>query len=199
MGIKALYPIGLQKENLTSHVSKQYVDANETRLNENFKRITDQFAEVFDVLENGVQGAQGPRGPRGFTGEKGEQGETGPQGPQGIQGATGLQGIQGVQGEQGEQGAQGPKGEQGEQGIQGLQGIQGEQGEQGPQGAQGIQGEKGDKGDTGESGITTPVSGLFNLSVDSDGNLWVYYADGGTAPDFYYDEDTGNLYFDTDA
>lgn len=51
MGIKALYPIGLQKENLNSHVSRQFVDANETRLNENFKRITEQFAEVFAALK----------------------------------------------------------------------------------------------------------------------------------------------------
>ena len=78
----------------------------------------------------------------------------------------------------------------------------GEQGETGPQGAQGIQGipgEKGDKGDPGESGVTTPISGFVNFSVDGDGNLWVYYADGDTPPDFYYDDETGNLYYETEA
>ena len=102
----------------------------------------------------------------------------------------------------------GPKGEKGEQGLQGIQGIQGPQGAtgpagatgpQGPQGIQGIQGPKGDKGDTGESGIVTPVSGMYAMSVDDDGNLYVYYTDGGTPPDFYYDEETGNLYFEAEA
>lgn len=102
----------------------------------------------------------------------------------------------------------GVKGDQGPQGLQGVQGIQGPQGatgpagatgSQGPQGIQGIQGPKGEKGDTGESGIVTPVSGMYALAVDDDGNLWAYYTDGGTPPDFYYDEETGNLYFEADA
>ena len=101
----------------------------------------------------------------------------------------------------------GVKGDRGPQGLQGLQGIQGPQGAtgpagltgpQGPQGIQGIQGPKGDKGDTGESGILAPVSGMYAMSVDDEGNLWVYYADGGTPPDFYYDEETGNLYFEVE-
>lgn len=102
---------------------------------------------------------------------------------------TGVKGDRGPQGLQGIQGIQGPKGETGPAGATGPQG---------PQGIQGIQGPKGDKGDTGESGIVTPVSGMYALSVDADGNLYAYYADGGTPPDFYYEEATGNLYFEVD-
>lgn len=102
----------------------------------------------------------------------------------GVKGDTGPRGLQGIQGIQGPQGATGPAG---------LTGSQG------PQGIQGIQGPKGDKGDTGESGIVTPVSGMYAMSVDDDGNLYVYYTDGGTPPVFYYDEETGNLYFEADA
>lgn len=64
----------------------------------------------------------------------------------------------------------------------------------GQQGIQGIQGEKGDKGDTGESGITTPVSGMYTLSVDADGNLYANYND--EAPVFSYDSETGALYYE---
>ena len=67
-------------------------------------------------------------------------------------------------------------------------------GPQGPKGPKGPKGEKGDKGDTGASGITAPVSGFFTLSVDADGNLWSYSADGSTSPDFEYDSGTGSLY-----
>lgn len=102
----------------------------------------------------------------------------------GVKGDTGPRGLQGVQGLQGPQGATGPAGATGPQG---------------PQGIQGIQGPKGDKGDTGESGIVTPISGMYAMSVDDDGNLYVYYTDGGTPPDFYYDEETGNLYFEAEA
>ncbi len=70
----------------------------------------------------------------------------------------------------------------------------------GPQGAQGIQGpkgDKGDKGDRGDSGITVPVSGIFTLSGDEDGNMWAYYTDGGTPPSFECDTETGDIYFNT--
>ena len=108
-----------------------------------------------------------PRGVQGEKGEKGDPGAIGPQGPQGIQGAPG---------------ATGPQGPQGSQGIQGIQGEKGD---------------KGDKGDPGESGITAPVSGFYSLSVDESGNLIAYYADDGTAPPFEYDEESGNLYYNT--
>ena len=111
--------------------------------------------------------------PRGLQGEKGEKGD------KGDQGATGPQGPQGVQGDQGATGPQGP------QGPQGVQGIQGEKGD------------KGDKGDPGQNGITVPVSGFYSLSVDASGNLIAYYADDGTAPPFEYDEESGNLYYNT--
>lgn len=62
----------------------------------------------------------------------------------------------------------------------------------------GRDGEKGEKGDTGNS-ISVPVSGLFNMGVDSGGNLWVYHADSGRAPEFQYDSSTGNLYYITEG
>lgn len=46
-----------------------------------------------------------------------------------------------------------------------------------------IQGPEGPKGDT-----------IFQLEVDTDGNLYAVYADGTTPPDFEYDASTGNLY-----
>ena len=52
---------------------------------------------------------------------------------------------------------------------------------------------KGEKGDTGESGITSPVAGFFTLSVDADGDLWVYSEDDNV-PEFEYDSETGYLY-----
>jgi hypothetical protein len=60
----------------------------------------------------------------------------------------------------------------------------------------GRDGEKGEKGDTGNT-VSVPVSGLFNMGVDSDGNLWVYHSDSDKVPDFEYDSSTGNLYYVT--
>lgn len=60
----------------------------------------------------------------------------------------------------------------------------------------GRDGEKGEKGDTGNT-ISVPVSGLFNMGVDSDGNLWVYHSDSDKVPDLEYDSSTGNLYYVT--
>ena len=51
MALKALYPISLQKEIGVPHVARQSADANETRLNENFKRITEQLAELYGRKE----------------------------------------------------------------------------------------------------------------------------------------------------
>lgn len=62
----------------------------------------------------------------------------------------------------------------------------------------GRDGEKGEKGDTGST-ISVPVSGLFNMGVDSDGNLWVYHSDSDKVPDFNYDSSTGNLYYVTEG
>lgn len=62
----------------------------------------------------------------------------------------------------------------------------------------GRDGEKGEKGDTGNT-ISVPVSGLFNMGVDSDGNLWVYYSDSDNAPEFDYDSASGNLYYVTEG
>lgn len=62
----------------------------------------------------------------------------------------------------------------------------------------GRDGERGEKGDTGST-ISVPVSGLFNMGVDSDGNLWVYHSDSDEVPDFEYDSSTGNLYYVTEG
>lgn len=62
----------------------------------------------------------------------------------------------------------------------------------------GRDGEKGEKGDTGST-ISVPVSGLFNMGVDADGNLWVYHSDSDKVPDFEYDSASGNLYYITEG
>lgn len=62
----------------------------------------------------------------------------------------------------------------------------------------GRDGEKGEKGETGST-ISVPVSGFFNMGVDSDGNLWVYHSDSDAAPEFQYDSSTGNLYYITEG
>lgn len=80
-----------------------------------------------------------------------------------------------------------------------LKGEKGDKGDTGTTGAVGPKGDKGDigprgpKGDKGDSGITTPLSGFFTLSVDDDGNLWVY-AETEDVPTFEYDSETGALY-----
>lgn len=81
-------------------------------------------------------------------------------------------------------------------GPPGIQGSQGERGEKGEKGEKGDKGDKGEKGDTGASGITVPVSGMFTLSGDTEGNLWAYYNDADTAPTFETDTD-GNIYYIT--
>ena len=61
-----------------------------------------------------------------------------------------------------------------------------------------FKGDKGEKGDPGESGIVTPLSGYISLSVDKDGNLWVYTADDKEVCPFEYDDTSGNLYYVTE-
>lgn len=55
-------------------------------------------------------------------------------------------------------------------------------------------GPPGPQGPPGESGVTTPLAGFFTLSVDANGNLYTYSAEGGTVPQMEYDSATGNLY-----
>lgn len=154
--------------------------------------------EAYDLLETGaLVGPPGPQGPDGEKGEPGKDGKDGKPGPIGATGPAGPQGEKGDPGETGPQGPEGPQGPIGKTGDPGPTGQTGPQGIQGPQGPQGIQGPKGDKGDPGESGVTAPVSGFFTLSVDADGNLYAYSADGDSAPQFELDEE-GNLYFITE-
>ena len=62
----------------------------------------------------------------------------------------------------------------------------------------GKDGEKGEKGDDGST-ISVPVSGFFNMGVDSNGDLWVYHSDSDNVPDFEYDSTSGNLYYVTEG
>jgi hypothetical protein len=52
------------------------------------------------------------------------------------------------------------------------------------------------RGATGESGVTTQITGIFTMSVDSDGGLWAHCnSDELTSANFRYDTDTGALYY----
>lgn len=156
------------------------------------------FNEGLGDWENqgGIDGPQGEQGPKGDQGPQGIQGPIGATGPTGAQGPVGEQGPRGIQGPTGSTGPAGPQGPKGEQGVKGEQGPIGQTGPRGPAGPQGLQGNtgpKGDKGDPGESGVTTPVNTFFTLSVDSNGDLYAYCADGdiGVGVDL---EDNGDLY-----
>ena len=52
-------------------------------------------------------------------------------------------------------------------------------------------------GATGASGVTTPLTGFFTMWVDTNGDLYVA-AEDDMSDYFYYDTDTGNLYFLTE-
>ncbi|WP_343248253.1 hypothetical protein [Diplocloster hominis] len=107
-------------------------------------------------------------GPQGIQGPKGDVGDSGPRGPQGIQGIPGPQGPMGAVGATGPQGPAGPMGSTGPQGPQGKQ---------------------------GDSGVSVPISTLYTLSVDDSGNLYAYFAEGSTPPEFEYDPVTGAVYY----
>lgn len=96
----------------------------------------------------------------------------------------------------GQKGDTGEDGDTGPQGIQGEPGRIGNTGPQGPPGKDGKDGKDGEQGPPGESGVVAPVSGMFTLSGDPEGNLWAYYADGSTPPAFEIDAG-GNIYYIT--
>lgn len=200
-------------------------DIIEQEYTEEIKNATQDAIDIKDYIQEKLNkgdfiGATGPQGPTGPTGATGSQGPTGPQGPKGdtgATGATGAKGADGIKGEKGDTGATGPQGPKGDigatgpQGPQGIQGVTGAKGDtgptgatgakgdtgaEGPQGIQGVQGPKGPKGDTGESGVTIPINGLFSLSGDNEGNLWVCYAEGDVPPEFEVDE-SGDIYYIT--
>lgn len=52
-------------------------------------------------------------------------------------------------------------------------------------------------GATGASGVTTPLTGFFTMWVDTNGDLYCA-AETDMSDYFYYDTDTGNLYFLTE-
>ena len=62
----------------------------------------------------------------------------------------------------------------------------------------GDKGDRGEKGATGASGVTATASGFFTLEVDASGDLYVVTPDGGTPPNFEYEQSTGNLYLIVD-
>ena len=52
-------------------------------------------------------------------------------------------------------------------------------------------------GPQGPSGVMAPSAGMYCLRIDpATGDLWVDYPDGTEPPDFRYDSETGNLYYD---
>lgn len=122
---------------------------------------------------------------------KGDAGPRGKTGPQGIQGPQGNTGDTGPKGDTGPEGPQGAKGETGDTGPTGNTGARGATGPQGPQGAKG---DTGDTGPTGESGVITPTEGFFSLTADENGDLYAYYNDSNTAPEFEIDADN-NIYY----
>ena len=77
--------------------------------------------------------------------------------------------------------------------FNGPQGQRGEKGDKGDTGPRGPKGEKGDKGDRGDSGVYIPISGMFALSGDEEGNLYAVTMEGEQAPTFEADGD-GNIY-----
>jgi hypothetical protein len=60
-----------------------------------FIKINENFAEVYDTIENGVQGIQGPKGDTGPAGPRGLRGEAGVNGADGANGADGVNGADG--------------------------------------------------------------------------------------------------------
>lgn len=52
-------------------------------------------------------------------------------------------------------------------------------------------------GPQGPSGVMAPSAGMYCLRLDpATGDLWVDYPDGTEPPDFRYDSETGNLYYE---
>lgn len=96
----------------------------------------------------------------------------------------------------GQKGDTGEKGKDGPPGIQGEPGRIGNTGPEGRPGRDGKDGKDGEQGPPGESGVVVPVSGMFTLSGDPEGNLWAYYADGSMPPAFETDAG-GNIYYVT--
>lgn len=135
------------------------------------ENVQEAVSELYKSIEEveGVKGDTGPPGPPGPAGKDGEDG---------LPGAVGAQGVTGPEGPAGSQGPIGPTG------AAGPQGPQGPKGDIGPQGA---------KGDRGDSGVTIPISGMYNLAGDAEGNLYAVYADASTPPGFEVDA-SGNIY-----
>lgn len=63
-----------------------------------------------------------------------------------------------------------------------------------PRGEKGEQGEPGTPGKDGADGTLITINGIFTMTVDEDGNLFVNHYDEDYPPEFEYNEETGDLY-----
>ena len=156
---------------------------------------------AYSVARQGQNGATGPKGDTGAKGEKGDVGATGPRGPQGLKGDTGATGPKGATGAAGRGISRIAK--TSTSGLVDTYTTTYTDGTastytvtNGANGAKGDKGDTGAKGEKGDAGLTVPISGLFSLGVDNDGNLVAYYNDAAsTPPRFEYDRSTGNVYY----
>lgn len=128
----------------------------------------------------------------------------------GKDGVDGKDGIDGKQGEPGPQGPQGPQGEKGEKGDKGDKGEPGNDGSDGKDGKDGVDGKDGitphiglngnwyigenDTNVSASGNSSGNSSGMFTMSVDEQGNLYMFYEDGAKVPTFEMDDEC-NLYY----
>lgn len=118
------------------------------------ERITAQFGERFEALEQRVAAIPHIKGEPGDKGERGEKGEQGPAGERGEPGEVGPPGARGERGEVG------PTGPVGERGLDGAIGPRGERGERGHD-AIGLVGPPGERGERGLSAFEVAKAGGY--------------------------------------
>ena len=191
-----------------SSTDNEYIDVvynRESRVNELFPIIKDQVIDevtpaVKQYLLDNKEQFTGPNGKQGVRGDKGEKGE---KGDRGLRGNRGPEGEKGDTGEPGPQGEKGDRGFRGNRGAPGPQGPEGEKGDKGDTGAvdfdsiteeqiemlRGPEGPQGPQGERGADGVINTIEGHFALQGDETGDLWLYYHDETTPPEFEVDDD----------